>query len=102
MVYIPATSKLNVQSLIIEGGITPRYTYTLAATDSLSKRALKNPFEIIKITPKTTIIVYLAEGRTSCDYLIAKLDANIYTYKTFLLKDQPKTRNTCKRLLKNR
>lgn len=92
LVHVPATSKVNVKNLIIERGKTPRYTYTLAATDSLSKRALKKPFEIIKIAPKKTIIVYLTEGCTSCDSLIAELDANIYTYKTFILKNQPKTK----------
>lgn len=93
LVHVPATSKVNVKSLIIERGKKPRYTYTLTASDSLSRRALKKPFEAIKIAPNKSIIIYLHESCTSCDAMIADLDASIYSYKTMHLSEAPKTKD---------
>lgn len=101
LVHVPATSKVNVKNLIIERGKKPRYTYILKANDSLSKRALKKPFETIKIAPNKSIILYLPEGCTNCDTMIANLDASIYTYKTVILNEKPKTKEYLQKAFKN-
>lgn len=87
---IPATSKVNIKSLIIERGKTPSYEYELVVNDSLSRRALKRPFELIKIEAKRPILIYRTEKCTTCDTLIANLEKSIYLFKTEKLSDQPK------------
>ncbi|WP_299209852.1 hypothetical protein [uncultured Dokdonia sp.] len=87
---IPATSKVNIKSLIIERGKTPNYTYEIVVNDSLSKRALKRPFELVKIEAIRPILIYLTDTCTSCDSLIASLEESIYLFKTQPLSEQPK------------
>jgi hypothetical protein len=87
---IPATSKVNIKSLIIERGKTPNYEYELVVNDSLSRRALKRPFELVKIEAKRPILIYLTDKCTSCDSLVANLEKSIYLFKTQPLSEQPK------------
>lgn len=87
---IPATSKVTIKSLIIERGKTPNYEYELVVNDSLSRRALKRPFELVKIEAKRPILVYLTDTCTSCDSLVANLEKSIYLFKTQPLSEQPK------------
>jgi arsenate reductase-like glutaredoxin family protein len=87
---IPATSKVNIKSLIIERGKTPNYEYELVVNDSLSRRALKRPFELVKIEAKRPILIYLTDNCTTCDSLVASLEESIYLFKTQPLSEQPK------------
>ncbi|MFT5892672.1 MAG: hypothetical protein ACI9Y7_002784 [Dokdonia sp.] len=87
---IPATSRVNIKSLIIERGKTPRYEYELVVNDSLSRRALKRPFELVKIEAKRPILIYLTNNCTTCDSLVASLEESIYLFKTQPLSEQPK------------
>lgn len=87
---IPATSKVNIKSLIIERGKTPNYTYEIVVNDSLSRRALKRPFELVKIEAKRPILIYLTDNCTTCDSLVASLEESIYLFKTQPLSEQPK------------
>lgn len=87
---IPATSKVNIKSLIIERGKTPQYEYDLVVNDSLSRRALKRPFELVKIEAKRPILIYTTDTCTTCDSLVASLEESIYLFKTQPLSEQPK------------
>ncbi len=98
---IPATSKVNIKSLIIERGKTPNYTYELVVNDSLSRRALKRPFELVKIEAKRPILIYLTDTCTSCDSLIASLEESIYLFKTEPLSAQPKMQAYLEKTLAN-
>ncbi|MFC4632379.1 hypothetical protein ACFO3O_00555 [Dokdonia ponticola] len=98
---IPATSKVNIKSLIIERGKTPKYTYEIVVNDSLSKRALKRPFELVKIEAKRPILIYLTDSCTSCDSLIASLEESIYLFKTEALSEQPKMQEYLEKTFKN-
>jgi hypothetical protein len=98
---IPATSKVNIKSLVIERGKTPNYEYEIVVNDSLSRRALKRPFELIKIEAKRPILIYLTERCTSCDSLIASLENSIYLFKTQQLSEQPKMRDYLEKTLAN-
>ncbi len=98
---IPATSKVNIKSLIIERGKTPNYTYEIVVNDSLSRRALKRPFELIKIEAKRPILIYQTEQCTSCDSLISSLENSIYLFKTQKLSEQPKMQEYLEKTLAN-
>ena len=98
---VPATSKVNIKSLIIERGKTPQYEYELVVNDSLSRRALKRPFELIKIEAKRPILIYQTEKCASCDTLIANLEKSIYLFKTEKLSEQPKMKAYLEKTLAN-
>lgn len=80
-VHVPAASKVQVKSLIIERGETPNCTYNVQANDSLSKRALKKPAVAIKIPLSQALTVYLPDGCSSCDSIISGLETSIYQYE---------------------
>ena len=98
---VPATSKVNIKSLIIERGKTPQYEYELVVNDSLSRRALKRPFELIKIEAKRPILIYQTEKCASCDTLIANLEKSIYLFKTQKLSEEPKMQAYLEKTLVN-
>ncbi len=98
---IPATSKVNIKSLIIERGKTPQYEYELVVNDSLSRRALKRPFELVKIEAKRPILIYRTDKCTSCDSLVANLEKSIYLFKTQSLSEQPKMKAYLEKSLAN-
>ncbi|MCW8980738.1 MAG: hypothetical protein OQJ83_05070 [Altibacter sp.] len=89
LVRVPATSKVNVKSLIIERGETPKYTYTIEANDSLSVRVLKPEHELIKIAPKKHITIYITDQCTTCDAIVSGLDASVYEYRKLVLSEVP-------------
>ncbi|MAP54427.1 hypothetical protein [Altibacter sp.] len=89
LVRVPATSKVNIKSLIIERGETPKYTYTLEANDSLSIRVLKPEHELIKIAPKKQITIYVTDQCTTCEAIISGLDASVYEYRKLVLSEVP-------------
>jgi ribosomal protein S9 len=87
-VRVPATSRVNLISLVIERLHQPMYTYKLDVSDSLSRRAIRKEYELIKIDPKKPITLYLTDLCTSkCDSLIAALENSVYNYKSVKLSD---------------
>lgn len=84
---IPGASRTQVQSLVIERGMQPLYTYTIVANDSLSRRVIKPEFTKIKIDPIKPILLYQQEQCIACDTLISSLNKGTYKYKTINLSD---------------
>ncbi len=91
-VRVPATSKVNLISLVIERGKTPQYTYTLDVSDSLSQRVIKRDYELIKIRPKKAITLYMTEKCQTCDTIIASLEQSPYMYKKLSVSDNETVR----------
>lgn len=86
-VRVPATSKVNMISLIVERGKQAMYTYELDVTDSLSRRSIRKPFTKIKIDPKKAITMYVTEKCTTCDTIINPLKASPYKFRTIVLAE---------------
>ena len=57
-VRVPARSRVEVSSLIIERGQEPKYTYTIEVQEELSRRSLVREVELIKIQPKWPLTIY--------------------------------------------
>ncbi len=93
---IPATSRVNLLMLMVNKGETPNYTYELAVTDSLSRRALRKPATPIKIDPKSPIIFYVSETCQTCDSLVSSLDKSPYRYSITRFADHPEIKNQIK------
>jgi len=91
-VRVPATSRVNMISLVIERGQTPEYTYTLDVSDSLSRRALKKEFEKIRIAPPKPITIYVPDNCTNCDSIIAPLEQTHWRYTTYVLAENESAR----------
>lgn len=89
LVYrVPATSKVNISTLIVERGKQAMYTYQLTVSDSLSRRARIMPFELVKIEPKKPISLFTPEKcSTLCDSLISALDNSPYNYRLTKISD---------------
>ncbi|WP_340202415.1 hypothetical protein [Ascidiimonas sp. W6] len=90
-IRVPATSKVLLKNIFLIRGKTPNYNYKLIVSDSLSKRALKKPFEKVVVIPKRKIpkkkiIVYLPEACESCENIIKGLEEDFYEYKTYNLE----------------
>ncbi len=77
---VPATSKVNIISLIVERDQEPVYTYTLDVTDSLSRRVIKKEYELIKIDPKKSITIYIPDNCKNCDSIIEPLKKTPYFF----------------------
>ncbi len=86
-VRVPATSRVNLISLIVERGKQPVYEYELDVTDSLSRRVIKKDFELIKIDPKKAITLYITEKCKTCDSIVAPLDKSPFKYKTYNISE---------------
>lgn len=80
-IRVPARSKVNLISLVMERNKTPFYTYELDVSDSLSRRVLLKEFELIKITPQHPITIIIPEKCASCDSLISALDESPFNYR---------------------
>lgn len=91
-VRVPATSRVNLISLVIERGKQPQYTYTLDVTDSLSRRVIKKEYELIKIHPKKNITLYLTEKCQTCDTIVSDLESSPYLYKTLSVSENEAVR----------
>lgn len=93
-IRVPATSKVHLKTIIPIRGKKHSYTYTLKVNDSLSRRALRKPFTIVKvppkkIRPKKQITLYITENCKDCDSIIAPLTRNNYIFKAHYLKEKP-------------
>ncbi len=91
---VPAASKVQIMSLVVERGKTARYTYELEVTDSLSRRALRKPATAVKIDPKKPILLYLTNNCTTCEQMIQALDSSYYNYRTLVLEEKPEIKET--------
>ncbi|MDC8004352.1 hypothetical protein POV27_09835 [Aureisphaera galaxeae] len=89
---VPATSRVNLLSLIIERGKQPVYEYELDITDSLSRRVIRKEFELIKIDPKKNITLYLTEKCQTCDTIVSGLENSPYKYRTYNVAEDEKVR----------
>ena len=47
-IRVPATSKVHMKTVVMVRGKIPSYTHTIVVNDSLSKRALKKEYKLIK------------------------------------------------------
>ena len=86
---VPATSKVNVARLTILKGKTPNYTYELIVNDSLSRRALRKKFELVKVKPKKQITVYITENCFRCDSIMKPLQDSKYIFTSHNLVEKP-------------
>tara|TARA_R100000935_G_scaffold8302_7_gene17473 strand:+ start:103589 stop:104206 length:618 start_codon:yes stop_codon:yes gene_type:complete len=98
-IRVPATSKVQVKSLIKERNKYPMYEYTLETTDSLSRRALRPPSEKIKINPYKPILLYSTTACKQCDTISKSLAAGPYIFKTMNLAEKPDVTKVLKRAL---
>ena len=89
-IRVPAASKVHIKTIMLIRGKKPSYTYKIVQNDSLSKRALKKPFEKIKITPKKQITLYIPHNCTSCDSILSPLENGKYKYTSYLLSENEK------------
>ena len=98
-IRIPATSRVQVKSLIKERKKYPIYEYILQTSDSLSRRALRPAAEIIKINPYKPILMYSTTLCKQCDTISKSLAAGPYVFKTMELKEKPDVAEILKRAL---
>ncbi len=93
-VRVPATSKVNLTSLVVERGKQAMYTYKLDVSDSLSRRVIKKPFELIKIDPKKPITLFLPDlCSVKCDTIINPLKRSPYNYKAVKISEDENVKN---------
>lgn len=94
LVYrVPATSKVNIATLIVERGWQAMYTYKLTVSDSLSRRVRKVPFELIKIDPKKPITLFIPKNCTSkCDTLVSSLNDSPYKYRKVMIEEDERVK----------
>ncbi|WP_149275771.1 hypothetical protein [Pareuzebyella sediminis] len=95
-IRVPATSKVHLQTLVVMRDKQPTYTYELEVNDSLSGRALKRDYELIKIEPRKKIVLYIPKRCGSCDSLINSLDKSYYLYTSYVLADNPEIKKQLK------
>lgn len=84
---VPGASKVHVKTLILMRGKKPSYSFNISLKDSLSRRAVKMPFEKIKINPKKSITVYIPKNCQQCDSLISPLERGDFRYKSYILRE---------------
>lgn len=89
---VPAASRVNIKTLVVERGATPSYTYELTVKEELSKRVIKKPAERIKIDPPKNILVYTRKSCEPCAGLIKDLDSSYYKYRVIDLDEDSKIR----------
>ena len=86
---VPATSKVNIARLSLIKGAFFDYSYELVINDSLSRRALRKPFVLVKVKPKKQITVYIPENCTSCDSIMQPLKDGKYLFTSHNLGEKP-------------
>jgi glutaredoxin len=87
LIRVPSATKVHLKTLVLLRGKTPSYTYDLYINDSLSRRALKKPYEKIQVKPRKQITVYVPEGCISCDSLLHHLSKGRYKYAAHILSE---------------
>lgn len=86
---VPATSKVHILNLMVTKGMQAMYTAKITANDSLSRRALRKPFEKIKINPPSPLTIYVGEGCMTCDTIMSQLHASPYLFTEHILAEKP-------------
>ncbi|RMA64409.1 hypothetical protein [Ulvibacter antarcticus] len=89
MTRVPATSRVQIARLMINRGENPKYTYTLVVNDSLSRRALRREFELVKIAPKKPITVYITQNCMKCDSIMQPLKDSKWQFDSHNLAEKP-------------
>ena len=102
LIRVPATSKVHMKTVVVVRGKHPSYTYDLVVNDSLSRRALKKEFQLIKIHPKKQITVYIPENCLSCDSLLVPLTNGKYLFRMHKLGESPEIKDQLNRSFANR
>lgn len=99
-VRVPARSRVEVSSLIIERDQEPKYEYTLEVHEELSRRSLVKEAELIRIQPKWPLTIYKPTlCTTNCDTLISALDESPYLYTLTEIDAYPKVREQLSKLI---
>lgn len=97
-IRVPATSKVLLKNIFLVRGKKPSYTYTIEVSDSLSRRALRRPFEKIVVVPKRkipreSVTIYIPETCESCDSILSGLEKDFYEYQLYKLIENPEIAN---------
>ncbi len=87
-IRVPATSKVHMKTIVLLRGKQPKYTYKLEVNDSLSNRALKKEYELIKIKPLKPVVIYLTPNCENCDSLMHSINEGRYIFETLNLAEK--------------
>ena len=99
--YVPSASKVLVNTLIVERGKRPVYTYEIQLNDSLSRRSLRKPAEPIKIKPRKQITVYITDNCLTCDTIMSGLSQGKYLFNSHTLSEKPEIKSQIAMALAN-
>ena len=102
LIRVPATSKVHLKDLIVTRGEQAVYTYDLIVNDSLSRRAIKKEYELIKIKPKKLITIYITDNCTNCNSFIDSLAQSRYLFSVLTLNEKPKAREALQKAFENK
>ncbi|WP_190808698.1 hypothetical protein [Flagellimonas sp. S3867] len=96
-IHVPATSRVNLKTVILFRDKQPVFTKSLKVNDSLSRRALKKEYEKLdvplpKIKPKKQITIYSTTDCATCDSIVSKLTVDNYLFRNILLSEQPEVK----------
>ncbi len=99
LIRVPPTSRVHLKTILLYRDKTPKYTYTLKANDSLSRRAMKKEYTIIEVPPKPIkpkkhITIYSPMNCGACDSIVKKLKDNLYIFREIKLEEKPKIRES--------
>lgn len=103
-VRVPATSKVLLKNIFELRGKKAVYNYQLVINDSLSKRAIRRPFTLVKvppkkIEPKKAIIIYITEKCINCDSIVNKLTSENYAFRSYRINENPELRKQLIKIL---
>ena len=101
LIRVPATSKVHLKDLIVTRGEQAVYTYDLIVNDSLSRRAIKKEYKLIKIKPKKLITIYITDNCTNCISFIDSLAQSRYLFSVLTLNEKPKAREALQNAFEN-
>ncbi|MCH7785264.1 MAG: hypothetical protein IIB06_07595 [Bacteroidetes bacterium] len=102
LIRVPATSKVHLKDLIVTRGEQAVYTYDLIVNDSLSRRAIKKEYKLIKIKPKKLITIYITDNCTNCNSFIDSLAQSRYLFSVLTLNEKPKAREALQKAFENK
>ena len=102
LIRVPATSKVHLKDLIVKRGEQAVYTYDLIVNDSLSRRAIKKEYKLIKIKPKKLITIYITDNCTNCNSFIDSLAQSRYLFSVLTLNEKPKAREALQKAFENK
>jgi hypothetical protein len=92
-IRVPATSKVHVKTLVLMRDKKPKYSFKIEVNDSLSNRALKKEYELIRIKPSKPVVIYLTPNCEKCDSLMLDLNNGRYIFDTLNLAEKPQIKD---------